>query len=61
MSAVTRPFLEWAKEDGVPAWLESADLHAVEVYEHCGFRVYEKMVVGKGTVRLDGWLEENGE
>jgi ribosomal protein S18 acetylase RimI-like enzyme len=61
VSAVVRPFLERAKEDGVPAWLESVDLHGVEVYEHYGFKVCEKMIVGKGLVRADGWPEEDGE
>lgn len=61
VSAVMRPFLERAKEDGVPVWLESVDLHAVEVYEHYGFRVCEKMTMGKGVARPDGWLEECGE
>lgn len=61
VSAVIRPFLERAREDGVPAWLISVDLHAVEVYEHYGFRVYAKMIVGKGKAGADGWPEENGE
>jgi ribosomal protein S18 acetylase RimI-like enzyme len=61
VSAVIRPFLERAKEDGVPAWLESVGLHAAEVYEHYGFKVCEKMIVGRGRVRADGWPEEDGE
>lgn len=61
VSAVMRPFLERAKEDGVPAWLESVDLHAVQVYEHYGFRVCEKMIIGQGIARPDGWPEEGGE
>jgi hypothetical protein len=61
VSAVVRPFLERTKADGVPAWLEAVDLHAVEIYEHYGFRVVEKMIVGKGRAGQDGWPEENGE
>jgi ribosomal protein S18 acetylase RimI-like enzyme len=61
VSAVMRPFLEKAEEEGVPAWLEAVDLHAVEVYEHYGFRVCEVITVGKGEYRPDGWPEEGGE
>jgi Acetyltransferase (GNAT) family len=59
--AVMRPFLERAKEDGAPAWLEAIGLHAVRVYEHYGFTICEKMTVGEGRARADGWPEENGE
>ncbi|ERF73128.1 hypothetical protein EPUS_09126 [Endocarpon pusillum Z07020] len=61
VSAVMRPFLQRAEEDGVPAWLISVDLHAVQVYEHYGFRVCEKIIIGQGVARPDGWPEEGGE
>jgi ribosomal protein S18 acetylase RimI-like enzyme len=61
VSAVVRPFLERAKEDGVPAWLASVDLHSKHVYEHYGFRVCEKLIVGQGIAGADGWPKENGE
>lgn len=61
VSAVMRPFLERAREDEVPAWLEAVAFHAVEVYEHYGFRICEKMTIGEGFSRADGWPEENGE
>ncbi len=61
VSAVVRPFLERARAEAVPAWLESVDVHAVEVYEHYGFRVCEKMVMGEGVVGADGWPQEGGD
>jgi hypothetical protein len=61
VSAVVRPFLERARQDQVPAWLEAVDLHAVHVYEHYGFRVCEHMTVGKGIAGPSGWPEDDGD
>ena len=49
--------LERAKQDGVPAWLEAAHLHAVKVHEPYRFRFLEKMTMRAGRVRANGWGE----
>ena len=61
ISAVMLPFLERAREEGVPVWLEATYPHAVAIYEHYGFRVCEEVVVGAGKVGPDGWPKEGGE
>ena len=61
ISAVMLPFLERAREEGVPIWLEATYPHAVAVYEHYGFRVCEEVVIGAGKVGPDGWPKEDGE
>ncbi len=61
ISAVVLPFLDRAREEGVPVWLEATYPHAVSVYEHYGFRICEEVSVGKGKVNLEGWPEEGGE
>ncbi|KIY00679.1 uncharacterized protein Z520_03344 [Fonsecaea multimorphosa CBS 102226] len=55
INAVMMPFLERAKAEGVPAWLEATTRQAVRLYEHFGFRVVEEIVVGKGLVDALGW------
>lgn len=61
ISAVVRPFLERARNEGVPVWLEAADPAAVTVYEHFGFRVVERITTGVGKVSGDGWPQDGGE
>ncbi|OAL39504.1 hypothetical protein AYO20_01374 [Fonsecaea nubica] len=55
INAVMTPFLERAKAEGVPAWLEATTPQAVRLYERFGFRVVEEIVVGKGRVDALGW------
>ncbi|EXJ68930.1 uncharacterized protein A1O5_07862 [Cladophialophora psammophila CBS 110553] len=55
IKAVMTPFLERAKAEGVPAWLEATTPQAVRLYIHFGFRVVEEIVVGKGSVDALGW------
>ena len=61
ITAVVQPFLDRAKADNVPAWLEAVDERSVKVYEHFGFRLVEKITLGKGKVNSLGWPEEGGE
>ena len=55
ISAVIVPFLQRAREEGVQAWLEATEPHAVAIYEHFGFRVCERVVVGRGMCDGRGW------
>jgi hypothetical protein len=48
ISAVVLPFLERAREENVPAWLEATSPRAVAIYQHFGFQVCEEVVIGRG-------------
>ncbi len=61
ISAVVKPWLKRAEEEGVPVWLEATYEHAVDVYEHFGFRLVEVIRIGKGSGSAAGWPEEGGE
>ena len=61
INAVIAPFLQRARDENVPAWLEATMLQAAKVYEHFGFRVVEAINVGKGKVDAMGWPKEGGE
>jgi len=58
INAVITPFLERAKAENVPAWLEATTPQAVDVYLHFGFRIVEVITVGKGKVDAAGWPTE---
>ncbi len=60
IKAVVQPFLERAREEGVPCWLEATNPRAVGLYEKFGFRVVEVIVLGEGKVGADGWPKEEG-
>lgn len=60
ISAVMRPWLQRAENEGVPVWLEATYLHAVDVYKHFGFRLVEQVRLGVGCRDADGWPEEGG-
>ncbi|KIX02282.1 uncharacterized protein Z518_08221 [Rhinocladiella mackenziei CBS 650.93] len=60
INAVMTPFLERARAENVPAWLEATTRQAVRVYEHFGFRVVEGIVVGQGKVDAGGWPTQDG-
>lgn len=55
ISAVVKPWLMRAEEEGVPAWLEATYSHAVDIYKHFGFRVVEVVTIGKGARSVEGW------
>lgn len=61
ITAVIQPFLARARAEGVPAWLEAVDERSVKLYERFGFRLVEKVTMGKGQVNALGWPEEGGE
>jgi hypothetical protein len=61
ITAIIQPFLDRARAEGVPAWLEAVDEHSVKVYEHFGFRLVEKITLGRGKHNSLGWPEEGGE
>lgn len=58
--AVMEYGLKRAEADGVPAYLEATYTHAVEVYQHFGWRLLETVWVGKGYVNAEGWPEKDG-
>lgn len=61
ISAVVKPWLERAEKEGVPVWLEATYSHAVEVYQHYGFRLVEEIRIGVGKRNALGWPEDGGE
>lgn len=60
-SAAVVPFMDRARDEGVPVWLEAASLRAAGIYEHFGFRMVEEMTVGVGEYGRDGLPKANGE
>ena len=61
MKACLTPFLERAREEGVPVWLETATEDMRDYYVGLGFKVMEEVVIGKGRVDGQGWPKEGGE
>jgi hypothetical protein len=59
--ALVSPFLDRARAEKVPVWLEATNEHAKDVYAHLGFMVVEEFRIGKGVVNSEGWVQENGE
>ncbi|KAF7519303.1 hypothetical protein G7054_g13133 [Neopestalotiopsis clavispora] len=58
--ALIVPYLERAREAGVPAWLEAVDEHSRDIYAHFGFKVVETFNAGVGEFGPDGNFQENG-
>ncbi|KAI1609316.1 hypothetical protein EDD37DRAFT_612873 [Exophiala viscosa] len=54
-------YLEKAREDNLPAWLEATNTHARDVYSHFGFKVVDDFRIGVGIVNGQGWVEPAGE
>jgi hypothetical protein len=61
INAVISPFLERARAENVPAWLEATTRQAATVYAHHGFRLVEAITIGAGKVDAKGWPKEGGE
>lgn len=61
VSKVMKPILEDAKERGIPAALECIDERARQIYEHYGFKTYEIIKIGEGSVNSLGEEQEGGE
>ena len=55
------PFVERARQDGHPVWLEASNMHARDVYLRLGFRVVEEWKVGKGRCDELGNLVHGGQ
>lgn len=60
VSAVIVPFLDRARRENVPVWLEAATQKAVKIYEHYGFRIVEEIRVGVGEYDIDGSNKPGG-
>lgn len=54
-------FLNKARKEEVPVWLETASEASKKEYEAMGFRICEEVTIGKGRVNAKGWPEEGGE
>jgi hypothetical protein len=61
ITALMKPWLEKAKAEGVPVWLEATHDRAVRLYERHGFEMVEAITFGVGSVNEDGWPEEGGK
>jgi hypothetical protein len=55
INAVITPFLERAKAENVPAWLEATTPRAARLYMSYGFRVVDIITVGEGQLDAQGW------
>ena len=61
VSALIVPFLERAKAERVPVWLESVSENAKDMYIHFGFEVVEVITTGRGRLNEEGEEVEGGE
>ncbi|KAL9620734.1 MAG: hypothetical protein Q9160_004747 [Pyrenula sp. 1 TL-2023] len=61
VSAIIKPFLEKAKQDGVPVWLESVAENAKNMYLHFGFEVVDEIIIGVGRLDAKGDENQSGE
>jgi hypothetical protein len=59
--ALVDPWLQRARAEVVPAWLEAITEHSRQVYEHLGFRTVGEGRFGVGKANARGELEEGGE
>ncbi|OCT54501.1 hypothetical protein CLCR_00919 [Cladophialophora carrionii] len=55
------PFVQKARDQNVPVWLEATNPHAKGVYAHFGFQVAEEVRIGQGVVNAEGWAQQGGE
>ena len=42
VSAILKIYLDKARADGVPAWVEASGTHSRDIYTHFGFRFVEE-------------------
>ena len=61
IAAVIEPYLQRAREETVPAWVEATTKQAADIYAFYGFRLVEEIRVGQGQVDAAGWPLEGGE
>jgi hypothetical protein len=60
-SALIRSFQARATTDNLPIWLEATTAQSRDLYAKLGFKVVEKMVLGKGRAAPDGSEMQDGE
>jgi len=61
VSAILKIYLDKARADGVPAWVEASGTHSRDIYTHFGFRFVEEAKIGAGKADKDGYRVEGGE
>ena len=61
VTALLWTYLEKAREEGVPAWLEATTEHAKDVYISLGFKLVETIRLAEGKADKDGFRVEGGE
>ena len=61
VDACIKPFLDRAREEGVPVWTEASTEEKKTAYERLGFRMAEEALIGKGRVDGSGVPKEGGE
>ena len=61
IAAVIEPYLQRARDDNAPAWVEATTKQAADIYAFYGFRLVETITIGKGQVDAAGWPSEGGE
>lgn len=50
-----------AKAAGVPLWLEATTEDSHRLYERCGMKTVEKMILGEGVAASNGTAQKGGE
>lgn len=55
------PFLEKARRDSVPIWLDASSERSRKLYRKLGFQDVEEMRVGQGKSDQEGNVVESGE
>ncbi|KAL2414150.1 hypothetical protein ABEF95_004986 [Exophiala dermatitidis] len=58
---LVEPFMQKARQENIPVWLEATNEHARDVYAYFGFRVAEEVRIGQGVVNAEGFAEPGGE
>ena len=61
ITALLWTYLEKAREEGVPAWLEATTEHAKDVYISLGFKLVETIRLAESKADKDGFRVEGGE
>lgn len=61
IAAVIEPYLQRARDEMVPAWVEATTKQAAGIYTFYGFRLVEEITIGKDQLDAAGWPCENGE
>jgi hypothetical protein len=61
IAAVIEPYLQRARDETVPAWVEATTKQAADIYAFYGFRLVEEIRVGQGQVDAAGWPLDGGE